>query len=119
MKILSLSIPGYGNISGAGGVPQGGQATLTRVIGVGLTLLLIAAVILSLFYLIWGGIDWVMSEGDKQKLQSARQKIVFSIVGLTVAFLSFFIINLIFNFFLGGGGSTGTPFCPPFQTCPI
>lgn len=66
----------------------------------GLQVLLTVTVILALVFLIWGGISWVMSEGDKTKLQSARNTVIFSIVGLITSLLSFLIVNLI-GYFLG------------------
>src|SRR5690349_7405124 len=48
------------------------------------TILLIAAAIIALFFLIWGGIRWITSGGDKSKVDSARQTIIASIIGLIV-----------------------------------
>ena len=42
-----------------------------------------------------------MSEGDKQRVSSARQKVVWAIIGLLVVFFAFLIINAIYNFLLG------------------
>lgn len=68
----------------------------------GLQVLLTATIALALVFLIWGGISWVISEGDKTKLQAARNTVIFSIVGLITSLLSFAIVNLIGYFFLGG-----------------
>lgn len=113
MNYLSLSIPGAnGNpipVKPPGSIPSGGITfTLNNALVVFLDLFIITAVILALFFLIWGGFDWMTSGGDKQKLASARQKITFAIVGLIIVFLAFFIINLISYFFgisTSGGGS--------------
>lgn len=114
MSQLSLVIPGAGGnpitINPPAKIPSGGVGfTLDNIMGVGLSLLIISAILLSLLYLIWGGISWITSEGDKQKLAQARQKIVFAIIGLIVVFLAFSIINAISGFFLGfsGGGGGG------------
>lgn len=68
----------------------------------GLQVLIAATITLAFIFLIWGSISWVMSEGDKAKLQSARNTVIFSIVGLITSLLSFAIVNLIGYFFLGG-----------------
>ncbi len=89
-----------------GGVPQTGYQ---NVLSVGITLLIIAAVLLSLFFLIWGGFDWITSGGDKQKLHQARQKITLAIIGLVIVFLAFFVVNLVYNFFSIGGSRLPQP----------
>lgn len=68
-----------------------------------ITLLLIVAVVVSLFFLVWGGIRWTMSGGDQAKVQSARSTIIAAIVGMVIAFLAFFIINVVMTIFTGQG----------------
>jgi len=63
------------------------------------TILLIAAAIIALFFLIWGGIRWILSGGDKVKVDEARKTIVASIIGLIVALLAFFIISVVLGLF--------------------
>ncbi len=105
MKLLALQIPdGQGKpiqINSVGGIPQGGPDALANIVGTGLELLVLAAVILCLLYLVWGGINWMMSEGDKQRLGNARQKVVYSIIGLAIVFMAFLMINVFYWFFLG------------------
>lgn len=105
MKLLALQIPDAQgnpvNIQGAGGIPVGGTDTLSSIISTGINLLILAAVILCLFFLIWGGINWMMSEGDKQKVNQAREKLVSSIIGLAIVFMAYLIINGFYTFFFG------------------
>jgi hypothetical protein len=65
--------------------------------------------LLALFYLIWGGLSWITSEGDKQRLAQARTRIVFAIIGLIIVFLAYLIVNIVLGFFFGntGGGGGG------------
>jgi len=105
MKLLSLTIQGSGgttNISGAGSMPVGGSHALENIVGVGFQLLIIAAIFLALLNIIWGGFNWIMSEGDKTRVGKARERIVYSIIGLLVVFLSFLVINVIYWFFFKG-----------------
>lgn len=67
------------------------------------TILLIVAVLLALFFLIWGAIRWITSGGDKSKLEGARTAIISAIVGLILAFLAFFILNVLTFLFTGKG----------------
>jgi hypothetical protein len=61
--------------------------------------LLIIASLLALFYLIWGGFKWIISGGDKAKVQNARDTIVGAIVGLIITFLSFYILSFVLQLF--------------------
>ena len=97
MKYLSLSIPGYNQIPVPTGIKRLSELNNPeqKVIQTALEFLLIAGIIVALFFIIYAGIQWTMSGGDKQKLQTARNRLVFSIIGLVVILLSLFIVNLI------------------------
>lgn len=69
------------------------------IIGTLIRLILIVAIVISLFFLIYGGIRWVLSGGDKTAVEAARNHIVAAIVGLVIVLLAFFILNLIGGFF--------------------
>jgi hypothetical protein len=60
-----------------------------------LTYLLIIGALVAIIFLIWGGIKWITSGGDKAKVESARNTIIGAIIGLIVVFASFLIINLV------------------------
>jgi hypothetical protein len=92
-------------------------ASVGKAIQYGITIAFIVAVIIALFFLIYGGIKWIMSGGDKAALETARNTIIASIIGLVLVFSSFFILNITLNFFglpnatrfdipsfVGGGG---------------
>ncbi len=67
-----------------------------------ITVVFIVAILLALAYLIWGGVKWVLSGGDKAKVDAARSAIVAAIVGLVLVFLSYFIINIVVPIFVPG-----------------
>lgn len=100
MKFLSLSIGGTT-------IPMPTQIQpiadlsnpLERIIQVALTWLLIFGVIFALFSIIFSGAQWIMSEGDKQKVQNARNRLMYSIIGLIVVLLALFIINVVKGLF--------------------
>lgn len=69
------------------------------IVGNVVTILLIIAVVISLFYLVFGGIKWVTSGGDKAKVESARNHIIAAIIGLVISFLAFFILSVVLSFF--------------------
>ena len=69
------------------------------IVGSAVQLLFAVAVVVALFYLIYGGFRWLISTGDKSKVTEAREHIVAAIIGLVVIFLSYFVINLLLGFF--------------------
>lgn len=100
MKFLSLSLPDFGNIQAPSGIPSGGlDTTGQKTISLGLNLLFIGGILLALAFLIYAGILWMTAGGDKQKLQTARTQVIWSIIGLIIIFLSIFLIQFIGNFF--------------------
>ena len=95
---LAFNFPG-GSIGGVAGMPEGGVDTLGKILQVSITLLFITVTIAALIFLILGGIQWIISQGDKTKVEAARKRITYAIIGLIVAFASYFIISVIGNFF--------------------
>lgn len=77
----------------------GRNLSLGQVIGFVVTLAFIIAILVALFFLIWGGIKWITSGGDKGGVESARNQIVAAVIGLIIVFLAFFILNLVLQLF--------------------
>ena len=76
------------------------------LVGAIIQVLLIIAILMCVFFLIWGGIRWITSGGDKGRIDQARGTIVAAIVGLIISLLAFFITNVILIFITGKGIST-------------
>jgi hypothetical protein len=55
--------------------------------------------IIALGFLIWGGIQFVMSGGDETKVTKARNTILYAVVGIIVVIISLGIINFLTGFF--------------------
>jgi hypothetical protein len=120
MKELALTIPKTGGgsfeINPVGGMPEGGTSAVQNLVQWGLNFIFIAAILLSLAFLLFGGIKWITSGGDKNGIQSARQMIIYALIGLVVVFMSVFIIRIIGNLFgieLLNLPSSGGPRRPP------
>jgi len=64
-----------------------------------ITIAFVVATLLALAFLIFGGIKWITSGGDKAGVEAARNMIVAALVGLVIAFLAYFILNLVLSFF--------------------
>ncbi len=65
------------------------------------TLLFVFGIITAVVFLIYGGIKWILSGGDKTKVESARGHIVAAIIGLVIVAAAFFIINIAFTILTG------------------
>lgn len=63
-----------------------------------LSFVMVIAALLVFLYLIWGGIEWITSGGDKGKTEGARNKITAAVVGLIVLAASFAILQLMLRF---------------------
>lgn len=48
-----------------------------------------------LVFLIWGAIDWLMSEGDTEKLKNAKNKIIHALAGMGILAASYAITTLL------------------------
>lgn len=56
---------------------------------------LVVASILSLIYIIVGGITFILSAGNEEKIKKAVHTVRYSIIGLLVSFLAFFLVSWI------------------------
>jgi hypothetical protein len=95
---LAFTFPGGGRIDPVAGMPSGGSDTLQNVIKNGLTWAFVILMLVSLLFIVWGGISWITSQGDKGKVEEARKKIIYAIIGITVAMSSFMLINILGGF---------------------
>ena len=84
------------------------QNKVGSAVGVVIQVLLVIAIISCVFFLIWGGIRWIASGGDKGKVDQARGTLTAAVVGLVIALLSFFILNVILIVVTGKGITTLT-----------
>lgn len=82
--------------------PSGFFTDIGVLINKALQFVLVIAALLVFLYLIWGGIEWITSGGDKGKTESARNKITAAVIGLIVVAASFAILQLALTF-LGVG----------------
>lgn len=86
----------------AGGLSM--QTVISTVIG---TMLFIVG-LLAVVMLIYGGIRYVTSHGDKAQVTAAKETIMYAVVGLVVAIAAFAVIQWITNDVFKGGASSGS-----------
>ena len=105
MKFLVFTIPGTDGspvaITPPGGIPSGGvgNGTASKILSNSIVLFLVLLGLICLFFIIWGGIKWISSDGDKGKIDGARKTITFAIIGLILALLAFAIVQFIGSIF--------------------
>jgi hypothetical protein len=61
--------------------------------------LVVIAVVVALVYLLYGGIKWITSKGEKTEVEAARNHIMAAVMGLIVVFLAIFILTIILTAF--------------------
>ena len=101
-NLIAFSVPGTNGpipIQPVAGMPGDQNNPVQIIIQWGLGFVFIFAAIAALLFLIWGGISWISSGGEKEKIEAARNKIVYAIIGLVVILASFFIVNTVGNLF--------------------
>lgn len=96
-----LTNPILGGLQGV----SGGEF-LNRLIRGGIMLILVVGVIVFLFILFFGAIQWMTAGGDKAAIESARGKLINALIGLFLLFSVYAILKLVETFFgisiLGG-----------------
>ncbi|MBI2335022.1 hypothetical protein HYU96_04460 [Candidatus Daviesbacteria bacterium] len=88
------------------GQDETGATGISRFLSNLVALFYILAAIVLIFMILWGAWDWITSEGEKEKLEAARKKIINAIVGIILFAVAFAIIQVLgqftgFKFFEG------------------
>lgn len=71
------------------------QGSIIDIVATFIALALIAASILCLVFIIVGGISFILSAGDEDKIKKAVHTIRYAIIGLIVTFVAFFAVSFI------------------------
>lgn len=69
------------------------SGSIIDIIATFIALALIAASILCLVFIIVGGISFILSAGNEDKIKKAVHTIRFAIIGLLVTFIAFFAVS--------------------------
>lgn len=108
LATLSLASPAFAQSANIGiGKPSKVQITdIGRLITSSVNLIVVVAGILVFVYLVWGGIQWLTSGGDKTHVQEARDKITHALIGLAIIAAAW-ALTMIITTFLGVQGGLG------------
>jgi len=75
-------------------VSDSGYSVL-ELINKGIAFAILAAGFLSIVFMLWGGLRFIVSGGKEDKVKSAMHSIRYALIGLVVTILSITVINLI------------------------
>ncbi len=82
-----------GSSTGCGGTDS--ESTINKTIKTALNIISIVVGIMAVFMLIFGGMKFITSQGDSAGVASARNTIIYALVGLVVVLLSQFIVQFV------------------------
>jgi amino acid transporter len=60
---------------------------------------ILVAALATFMYLLYGGVEWILSGGEKGKIEGAKQKITQALIGLAIVASAWAIFQLIMYFF--------------------
>lgn len=106
MKILLAQEFGIKTQSGTQTLkgPLVGIESLADLISAILSFLFPLAGILLFVYLVWGGFQFMLSQGNPEKVQAGKDIITHALMGFLLLIFSLFIVRLIALVFKLGGG---------------
>ncbi len=77
-----------------------------NIINTLVTFLLGIAGIVSFIFLLWGGLQWIFSGGDKEGTEKARKRITAALIGLAIVFSAYALIWILGTVFGVGNLTT-------------
>lgn len=107
IKQLALKLPG-GNIIDSQSPVNTRFPDLASLITLALNIAFLAGGFLAFYFLVWGGLSYIMAQGKKEELAKARAKLTWAIIGFIVILLAFMIAKFIGEIFMPDKG--GLPF---------
>ncbi|MCR5572630.1 MAG: pilin [Candidatus Saccharibacteria bacterium] len=87
--------------TGVDNVNPGAETDLNGMISTILNVVFGVVGIVAVIMIILGGVNYTVSQGDSQKIQKAKNTIMYGIIGLVVVLLAFAIVNFVLNGLLG------------------
>lgn len=100
---------GFGDEINKGLEQVGGKQTASAndVIKTIINALLFFIGVVAVIMIIWAGIQYTTSAGDSNKVATAKNTIVYAVIGLIVAIFAYAIVNFVVSTFNGGGSGGG------------
>ncbi len=96
--LVSVS-PAFAQITISIDKPTYAPGNVGKFISATLTMVFIFTALAAFVYLVWGGIQWITSGGDKTATEAARNRIQAAILGLFIVFAAWAIMLVVGGFF--------------------
>ncbi len=91
LKIMAVDIGSQVTKVEGGGVSL--ESTVKNVLSVVFAIIGVIAVVM----IVIGGVNYMTSQGDSQKIQKAKNTIMYGIIGMVVALLAFAIVQFVMH----------------------
>lgn len=88
---------GIGLTSSGGGCDSGGGSSVDNILKLSLNILSVAIGIVAVIMIMLGGFRYVTSGGDSGKISSAKDTILYAIVGLVIVGLAQIIVKFVLS----------------------
>ena len=75
----------------------GGNGDLAGTVGLTLDVVYVVVGIIAVIFIVIGGINYTMSQGDPGKVKKAKDTVLYGIIGLIIALLAFAITAFVMN----------------------
>ncbi len=86
-------------ISAPAGFTNLGNITVGSLVSGGIQLALIIAALVFFFVLVVGGVRWILSGGDENKVKGAKGQITNALIGLAIVFVAWAILKMMHSIF--------------------
>ncbi len=86
---------------GVDSVNPGAAVDLNGMIRIILNTVFTVVGIVAVVMIVIGGVNYTTSQGDSQKVQKAKNTIMYGIIGLIIVLLAFAIVNFVLNSLMG------------------
>jgi hypothetical protein len=87
---------------------QASETTLSDIIKLIINIVSVIVGVVAVVMIIWGGLKYITSGGDSSNVSSAKNTIIYAIVGLVIVALAQFIVRFVLGKttgVVGGGGA--------------
>lgn len=101
MRYLSLSLPNPDpsadpiKVLGPSGVPTTSDV-IRNIPQFLVTVVFLLGMVLAIVFIILSGIQWILSGGDEKKIEAARNRLTYSILGLAIVLAAGWIVAMVF-----------------------